>query len=57
MDRFIERSRPIAEGWISFYWGKTIEEYGEDNGLPSAIMKQWLEYFRDKAPEITAVAR
>ena len=27
MDEFIQKSRSRAEGWISFYWGKTIEEY------------------------------
>lgn len=55
MNLFIDGSRKIAEGWISFYWGRTIEEYDEDkDSLPAAIMKQWLEYFRAKAPEIMA---
>ena len=50
---FIDGSRKIADGWISFYWGKTIEELAaEDLNLPGAITKNWLEYFRVKAPEI-----
>ena len=53
MDAFIEGSREIADGWISFYWGKTIEEYAEaDHSLAGAITKAWLEYCRAKAPEI-----
>ena len=50
---FIDGSRKIADGWISFYWGKTIEEFAaEDLNLPGALTKNWLEYFRAKAPEI-----
>ncbi len=50
---FIDGSRKIADGWISFYWGKTIEEFAaEDLNLPGALTKNWLEYFRVKAPEI-----
>lgn len=49
---FIDGSRKYAEGWISFYWGKTIEEYAEDRTIPGAITKEWLEHFKAKAPEI-----
>ena len=53
LDVFIDGSRKIAEGWISFYWGKTIDEHAaEDLDLPGAITKNWLEHFRAKAPEI-----
>ncbi|HBT78100.1 MAG TPA: hypothetical protein DEB39_14520 [Planctomycetaceae bacterium] len=50
MDRFIDGSKPITQGWISFYWGKTIEEYAK---MPSptigdAVTKKWLEYFKSK---------
>lgn len=27
MKDYVERTRPVADGWISFYWGATIEEY------------------------------
>lgn len=41
----------IADGWISFYWGKTEQEYAEDEGdLASAIKKAWLERFREIGP-------
>jgi hypothetical protein len=52
LEAFIDGSRPIAEGWISFYWGKTIEEYAEDRTIAGAITKEWLEHFRAKAPVI-----
>ena len=52
LEAFIDGSRPIAEGWISFYWGKTIEEYAEDRTIAGAITKEWLEHFQAKAPEI-----
>jgi len=53
---FIDGSRKIADGWMSFYWGKTIDEYArEDVDLAGAIIKGWLEYFRAKAPEILGV--
>ncbi len=54
LDAFIEGSRPIADGWIGFYWGKTIEEYAKDDKLDiaGAITKSWLEYFRKKTTVI-----
>jgi len=56
LDAFIEGSRPIADGWIGFYWGKTIDEYVKDEKLDiaGAITKSWLEYFRDKTTRIAA---
>jgi len=53
MGTFIDASRTIADGWIGFYWGKTPEDYAnEDVDLAGALTKSWLEYFRAKAPEI-----
>ena len=54
LDDFIRRSRKFADGWTSFYWGKTIEEYGEtkDSDLGAAITGEWLQLFRKRAPEI-----
>jgi len=53
LDAFIDGSRNIADGWISFYWGKSIEDYARsDLDIAGAIIKGWLEHFRAKAPEI-----
>jgi hypothetical protein len=53
LDAFIDGSRNIADGWISFYWGKSIEDYSKgDIDIFGAITKSWLEHFRAKSPEI-----
>ena len=53
LDAFIDGSRNIADGWIGFYWGKSIEDYARgDLDLAGAITKSWLEHFRAKTPEI-----
>jgi len=50
MDTFIKRSREFTDGWISFYWGKTIKEYEQDSDIMGAVMAQWLQYFRENSP-------
>jgi hypothetical protein len=46
LTEFIRQSRPITAGWISFYWGQTIEEYrNEKRGLAEDVTLQWLEYW------------
>jgi hypothetical protein len=51
--RFFDGSRQIADGWIGFYWGTTIDEYARrKDDIAAGIMKKWLEFFRDKTPEI-----
>lgn len=53
MNQFIEGSRSLAAGWITFYWGKTIDEYKKENsGGVDATTLHWLEYFVKKTPEI-----
>ena len=47
--QFIDASRDFADGWISFYWGDTIEENRRGKELRHAIMAQWLEYFQSQA--------
>ena len=50
MDAFIDGSREFADGWISFYWGQTVEEYASDTSFTGAVMGKWLQYFREHAP-------
>lgn len=52
-DAFIEASRAHCDGWMSFYWGNTIEENEKDEGMRSAVIAAWLKHFRAKAPEVT----
>ena len=50
LDTFIEGSRKLADGWIGFYWGKTIEELAREKkpSIGSVITRRWLEYFKAK---------
>jgi len=53
MDAFIDGSRQIADGYISFYWGRTAEEYSrQPHDLKGMLLRGWLEYFQTKTPEI-----
>jgi hypothetical protein len=42
---FIRRSRTDANGWISFYWGKTPEEYDKEPGVRASMIGNWLRHF------------
>jgi hypothetical protein len=48
-DQFIEASREFTDGWISFYWGETIEENRRGKEIQNAIMAEWLEYFQSRS--------
>jgi len=48
---FIEGSRKHADGWISFYWGATIEENEAKGDLKGAVVAKWLRYWREHAPD------
>lgn len=50
---FISGSRKFCDGWVSFYWGKTIEENEKAGDLKGALMARWLRYFRAEAAEMT----
>ena len=49
-EAFIERSRAHVDGWISFYWGKTIEEYEKAADPKAALVAGWLRRFRALSP-------
>jgi Cellulase (glycosyl hydrolase family 5) len=42
---FIEKSD--TNGFVSFYWGKTIEQNEQAGDIRGAIIAKWLKYFRD----------
>ena len=53
LDQFVERSRGTVDGYIGFYWGKTIADYDQEPPtIAGAITRQWLEYFSEKAPQM-----
>ncbi|WP_406695842.1 cellulase family glycosylhydrolase [Singulisphaera sp. Ch08] len=47
---FIEKTRSHVDGWISFYWGKTIQEYEKAGDLKGALVSGWLRRFRSLSP-------
>ena len=51
MDDFLKRSKDRAEGYISFYWGRTIAEYkaAPEKPIVSALLTEWLTYFQQQA--------
>ncbi len=51
---FIRCSQEFTDGWISFYWGRTIDECEQQGDLPGAITAGWLRQFRDMAPRMLA---
>jgi hypothetical protein len=49
---FIDASRESVDGYVGFYWGKTIDEYSRPNiDIAGSIMRNWLEYFCMKGDE------
>lgn len=42
---FIVRSRDIADGWITFYWGQTPRELAASDKLADKLILDWLERF------------
>jgi sugar phosphate isomerase/epimerase len=50
LDRFLDRSREIATGWIGFYWGKTPEDLRASNTIRDVLTREWLELFRRRGP-------
>jgi hypothetical protein len=51
---FLRRSRPLAAGWIGFYWGKTLTELTPPKTIADAILKGWLEIFGEFNPNAAA---
>ena len=53
LDDFIVRSAATVDGWFSFYWGRTIEEYrGPSPTLSDVITADWLEQFQKRGAEM-----
>jgi len=50
MADFITRARPIANGFISFYWGKSIGELKNSRDPGDAILLAWLTRFQTLKP-------
>ncbi|WP_197453480.1 cellulase family glycosylhydrolase [Caulifigura coniformis] len=60
MNQFVEGGRDRVDGWVSHYFGSTIDEHrrgaGPKGSTPDAVA-DFLEYWRDKGKEIVGVDR
>jgi len=53
LEAFIDGSRPYADGWIGFYWGRALEDYEKGPvDIGGALTREWLRLFRKKTGEI-----
>ena len=52
--QFVEKSSGHVDGWLSFYWGQTIEELQriEKPSMAEAITGSWLEAFRSRNRDV-----
>lgn len=57
LGRFIDESKSVASGWISFYWGKTPEEYRQSGTIRDAIVANWLDRFPKKMAQMAGGLR
>ncbi len=48
---FVNRSRGLADGWISFYWGKPAGEYDQKT-IAGKITADWLAAFQQHAESL-----
>jgi hypothetical protein len=56
LEEFINRAGALADGWVSFYWGRTAAEYSESGqSIADALIGDWLRRFRRLAPAMTSV--
>jgi hypothetical protein len=51
LDRFIDRSKDVAAGWVGFYWGKPRKEFEKPKTLVEAIVIKYLEWFEKKGKQ------
>jgi len=51
MDDFLRRSKARTAGYVSFYWGRTIDEYkaATEKKNEAALIAEWLGYFQRQA--------
>ena len=46
--KFVRDSNDMADGWISFYWGKPASEYDQTT-IAGKMTADWLNTFRQEA--------
>lgn len=54
LNEFIDGAKPRVDGWVSHYFGTTIEEHASRKELSDQISAKFLEYWKNKGVEIQA---
>ena len=54
LGEFIDGASRRVDGWMSFYWGRTIAEHQASGSMKGAIVAGWLREFRARSPFKTA---
>jgi hypothetical protein len=49
LDEFIDKAKPYAAGWVSFYWGTPPDELRKSKAIGDAIQHDWLTRFQKRA--------
>lgn len=52
LETFIDRSRPWADGWIGFFWGRMPDDLRPAKTIPESLTLSWLELFERKASQM-----
>jgi hypothetical protein len=52
MEQFIEGSKKHAQGWVSHYFGRTIEEHQKGAEPSGKLVAEFLEYWKTKGREM-----
>lgn len=47
---FFEKTKPIADGWIGFYWGQGIDELKASNEKVDVMLRESLQIFQRQMP-------
>lgn len=54
LDQFIDGAKPRVDGWISHYFGNSIEEHAAGAEPSGELVAKFLEYWREKGDKIRA---
>jgi hypothetical protein len=50
---FIRDPQTEVAGWVSFYWGQTLEELAVEKTISAAMIRAWLELFQGHGVRVT----
>lgn len=54
VQQFIDQTQSFTDGYFSFYWGRTTDEYKAQGDMKGAIIAGWLKAFEEKGQAIAS---